>query len=408
MASMDLDAFDGALKEYYTGTKVKRLQYEDHPFLAMVPKNTNFVGDVLPQPVIFGGPQGRSATFATAKANKRAGKVTKFLLERAKDYGLISIDNETLEASAGNEGAFISAKTHEIDGMFNNVSTSLSAALFRDGNGWIGQVYAEPSENASTFVITLAQAEDVVNFEVGQVITIYSAVSSGTKRNSDGTDDEWVIAAINRDSGAITLTGTYDSSGTITANDYIFTEGDEGLKVKGLEAWIPATAPTSSAFLGVDRSVDPVRLGGIRYDASAMSIEEGLISAAARAHREGAKLTHCFMNHANWANLEKEQGSKVQIIKEQVAGLGFTGIQLATPKGVIKVFADGSCLATRAYMLQMDTWKLHSLGEAPKFIGGDGMKFLRESDSDGVEARVGYYAQLGCNAPGFNVNVKLS
>ena len=58
-------------------------------------------------------------------------------------------------------------------------------------------------------------------------------------------------------------------------------------------------------------------------------------------------------------------------------------------------------------MLTMNVWKLYSLGKAPKILDTDGLKMLRESTSDAVEVRVGYYAQLGCRAPGFNVNIQL-
>ena len=59
-------------------------------------------------------------------------------------------------------------------------------------------------------------------------------------------------------------------------------------------------------------------------------------------------------------------------------------------------------------MLTKDTWKLYSLGAAPKILDSDGLKMLREASADSVEVRVGYYAQLGSNAPGFNGIVKLS
>jgi len=36
------------------------------------------------------------------------------------------------------------------------------------------------------------------------------------------------------------------------------------------------------------------------------------------------------------------------------------------------------------------------------------MKMLRESSADSVEIRCGYYAQLGCRAPGFNARVTLA
>jgi hypothetical protein len=56
----------------------------------------------------------------------------------------------------------------------------------------------------------------------------------------------------------------------------------------------------------------------------------------------------------------------------------------------------------------MDVWKLYSLGKAPKILDSDGLKFLRDSSADSVEVRVGYYAQLGCRGPGYNVRIALA
>jgi hypothetical protein len=114
------------------------------------------------------------------------------------------------------------------------------------------------------------------------------------------------------------------------------------------------------------------------------------------------------MNYAKYAELEKALGSKVQYVDLKVsADVGFRGIQINGPRGVIKVIADQNCPSNVAYMLQLDTWKLYSLGKAPKILDSDGMKMLRESNADAVEIRIGYYAQLGCKAPGFNARIAL-
>lgn len=88
--------------------------------------------------------------------------------------------------------------------------------------------------------------------------------------------------------------------------------------------------------------------------------------------------------------------------------IGFRGILINGPRGPIKVIPDQNCPFGTAFMLQMDVWKLYSLGKAPKILDTDGLKMLRDSAADSVEVRVGYYAQLGCRAPGWNANVKLA
>lgn len=94
--ALDLTSFASALKVHYTSDRVENMVYQDNPLLAMVPKYEQFGGKNLPIPIIYGNPQGRSATFSNAQGNKTSSKLKDFVLTRARDYSLASIDNETL------------------------------------------------------------------------------------------------------------------------------------------------------------------------------------------------------------------------------------------------------------------------------------------------------------------------
>ncbi len=397
------------MKAHYTDDMVLNLVYKDNPFLALVSKYESFGGKNLPIPLIYGNPQGRSATFATAQSlgASSSSAIDDFVLTRVKDYAVATIDNETLEASKGNANAFMEAATTEIDGAINSLTRSLAIALYRDGTGWIGQVLAEPSETTTT-TFTLKEVNDVTNFEIGQSLVIYSATSGGSQRIYDTAVTSGLVSAVNRSLGYVTVNTAYTSAGTIAANDYVFPSGDRGAKLKGLDAWLPASAPGATAFFGVDRSVDTVRLGGNRYDGSALPIEEALIEGAARAAREGAKIDTYFVNYEQYSNLQKALGAKVQYVDmKATAEIGFRGIQINGSRGPINVVADQNCLSDTAFGLQMNTWKLYSLGKAIRVIDTDGLQMLRQATSDGVEVRYGFYGQLGCRGPGFNIRVTL-
>lgn len=376
--------------------------YKDNPFLAMVAKYENFGGKNLPIPIIYGNPQGRSATFATAQSNKTNSQLTDFVLTRNSDYSLASIDNETIEASKGDANAFLEAATTEIDGAIQALTRSLAIALFGSGSGSIGQV----SSGFTGTSFTLSDTEDVTNFEVGMELVFSTADGGGSVKSGSIT-----VTGVNRDTGVLTVdAGSAIDGGTGPAtNDYVFIEGDYDSKVKGLRAWVPNSAPSATAFFGVDRTADVTRLGGIRYDGSSQPIEEALVSAASRVAREGGKPDVCFMSYDKFSDLEKALGSKVQYIDQHVnPEVGFRGIMIHGPRGPIKVIPDQNCPSNRAFMLQMDVWKLYSLGKCPKILDSDGLKMLRDSAADSVEVRVGYYAQLGCRAPGYNANIQLS
>ena len=392
--ALNMTTFAAALKQHYTDEKIENMVYKDNPFLAMISKYEDFGGENLKLPVKYGIPMGRSATFADAVANKTASQLKAFLLTRKSDYAIASIANETIEASKGNANAFIEAATFEIDGAIEAATRSLAVSLYGDGSGSIGVVGALATTTASNDTVTLATIQDITNFEVGMQLNFGTATTNKK------------IDSINRDTGVFIL----DAASGATTTEAIYVDGDKDAMLTGLGGWLPSTAPASTdSFFGVNRSSDSTRLGGIRFDGSSLPLEEALIGAAARVAREGGKPDVCFINYNNFGDLEKALGSKVSYVDVKVnPEIGFRGILIHGPRGPIKVVPDQNCPNGVAYLLQMDVWKLYSLGKAPKILDSDGLKFLRESTADAVEARIGYYAQLGCRAPGFNVRVALS
>ena len=391
--ALNMTTFAAALKQHYTQEKIENMVYKDNPFLAMISKYEDFGGENLKLPIKYGIPQGRSATFADAQANKTNTQLKAFLLTRVSDYSLASIQNETIEASKGNANAFMEAATVEIDGAIESATRSLAISLFGDGSGQIGVVGSLATTTASNDTITLATVDDITNFEVGMQLNFGTATVNKE------------ISTINRDTGVILV----NAASGATATEAIYIDGDKDAKLTGLGGWLPSSAPSATeSFFGVDRSADATRLGGIRFDGSSLPLEEALIGAAARVAREGGKPDVCFMNYSNFADLEKALGSKVSYVDVKVnPEIGFRGVLIHGPRGPIKVVPDQNCPKDVAFMLQMDVWKLYSLGKAPKILDSDGLKFLRDSSADSVEVRVGYYAQLGCRGPGYNVRVAL-
>lgn len=389
-----MTSFAAALKQMYSPDKVKNMVYQDNPLLALLPKMENFVGENYVQPIIFGNSQGASATFANAQANKTAGSIKKFTITTVKDYSLASIDNETILASKNNSGAFMSAVSFATDGAFAQASRSLAGAVYGSGSGKLGQVVSTYSSGTT---ITLSQASDIVNFEVGMKINFAVAETGGSVIATKPT-----ISNIDRDAGTFVVSDATN----VLADHYIYRDGDYDLKLKGLEAWLPGSAVTSASYFGVDRSVDKSRLAGIVYDGSTAPIEEVVISAAARLAREGGKPTHLFLSYEKFAELEKSLGSKVQYVDLKAdADVGFRGIVINGPRGPIKVIADQNCSHNKAYMLQLDTWKLLSRGPAPQILNMDGLDKLRDSSADSIELRIGFYGNLSCSAPGWNCKI---
>jgi hypothetical protein len=405
--SFDLGAANAALKELYDDQKIANLVYKNNPFLAMVPKMEEFGGKYMPIPLIVNTSQGRSATFSSALSNQTAATVESFALTRVANYSIAQIDNHTKLASKTDKMAFINGATVVIDGAIRALTNSLATQIFRDGSGAIGVVGA----TSTLGNIVLTNSSDVVNFEVNMTLEARDP-STGTLR----TGGPAYVVAVNRTTGVVQVSGSMGGavgvglgSWLATISDTLNVVGDYNLGLKGLAAWVPTSSPTSASFFGVDRSVDPTRLGGVRFNGTSQSIEEAVIDASLLVAREGGTPDVCIMNFASYAALEKSLGAKAQYISfDGPAKLYYPGILINGAAGQIKVFPDRSCPAKTAFLLQMDTWKLYSLGPAPHIAKyADGLEMLRVYNSDAAELRVVSYANLGCNAPGFNAVVQL-
>lgn len=401
---LNLTAMNAALKELYDDQTVQNLVYSDNPLMAMVPKKTNFGGKNKPIPIIIAASQGRSANFSNAQTNKAATEIDAFALTRAKDYSLADIDNETMLSSQTDKMAFLEGAKVLIDGAFRSIVNSAASALFRAGTGSIGAI-----GSIASGVITLSNAEDVVQFERNMVLQANATDGGASPRAALG-----YVIAVNRSAGTVTvsdtaITGTAASPSGWTAADFLLVQGDNNAKISGLAAWVPAAAPGATAFFGVDRSVDPTRLGGVRYDGSAQSVEEAFIDAASLVGREGGMPDCAFVNFTAYSALEKALGSKVQYVDlKGPAEISFRGIMINGPKGPIKIIPDRNQKPQVAHLIQMNTWCLESLGDCPQILRyGDGLEMLRLSSSDAGEVRIGYYGNLRTNAPGWNCHVDL-
>ena len=406
----DLTTYEPLMKQLYTDDRIENEVYKDHPFFAMVPKMENFVGENWKVPVIYGNPMGRSRTFSVAQTQSTSTGVlpAAFVVTRVKDYSIATVDNEALLASKDKKGAFLEAASTAMDGALASLANNTAVSLYRTSAGYRGNVDVEPTENASTFTIQLSQPEEVTNFEVNMVLNIWSAASGGSQRNCDGSQTDFPIVGINRDTGVLTLTGSYTSSGTIAAGDFIFCKGDRGLSISGLAEWIPLVAPSATPFFGVDRTADVTRLAGVRQDGRGKPIEQALQDLLSRVAREGGSPNYIFMNFAQWNDLNLSLGSKVQIVDLSVGKVGFRSLEIQGPKGPVKCIADQDCPAGIAYALDLKYWQLGSLGKCVRVNNLDGNTWLRQTTSDGIEVRMMSYSQLACKAPGYQGIVQLA
>ena len=420
--TLSYSEFNPMLKEYYTPRRVELLAYKDHPLLAMVPKQEDWggrdgsgTGYIIP--IWHGSAQATGANFTVALANKGQGQYDRFEMSKKTRYGFAQLDRMTMKASMKSPTAFLKAFSAEVDGIKSQLGRDTARSLYRQGRGHIGTVGSEAGA-----VITLSNRADIVNFELGMVV-VFSDAGSAVGAAEAGASawatasNRYTVDAVNRSAGTVTFTGqTPAATSGVAAGDFLHRYGDitvagTYIDIEGLEAHFPETAPTSGdSFQGVDRSADTDRLAGVRVDASALTIEEGLIDAGTRLREMGKRPDRIFMNPVRFGQLVKEMSGRIihdKVKAPGAASLGFKTIKAFTPAGDIDVVSDPDCPHDVAWMLTMNTLKLATTGAYPQIADEDSV-MLRSATADEYEVRLAAYGNLGCHDPGANARIALA
>lgn len=424
------------LKELYSDDSwvMKDLVFDKNPFLAICPKDETEMGmggKSFPIPVMYDTGAGRSAALGTAQTYQTAPQTVEFQCTRVSNYSVATMTNDFLRASASNIGAFMPAAELNVKSAFRNISNDLAHDMYNDGSGSRG-TYGIGAGSITNGVITLDNLGMVYQFAVGMALVSYS-VSGQTPTQSTSAALGYVIA-VDTGLGTITVSATQNGAAGTPSNwsstfPYLAQAGDTNfvanglatgnmLKIAGLGAWLPSTAPGGGdSFFGVNRSVSPTKLAGLRYvGGSNESIQDALIDSVnqlAAQSSEAGDPDYILMNPVSYQTLVKQLTSQANYvsIKHDEIDISFKALVLPTANGEIAILQDRNCPAQTAFVITLKSWKLRSLGKVPQFLTFPGFYDqlgFPVPGSDAVELRVGYYAQLTCNAPGANATVPLA
>lgn len=398
MAASDLTTVAYIVKKLYSGKEPENLASRDRVFLSMVQKSGGFTGSNLTVAVQYGNQQGNSVSFSAAQANATSTKGIQWIVPRTKRYHVGTLDSEAMLACGDDKGAFVRLVKNEMDSSADEMGHKIAIDLYGDGSSAIGQCSNNPADVNGT--ITLTNPDDVMHFSVGQWIQANPTKTgaSGSLRNTTKTAQ---VTAIDEDAGTVTFTGTITG---ITTSDWLYNDSDYDGAPRGLAAHFPLTAPSGGdSFFSVDRSVAPQHLAGWRVTTTSNSIEENMQTLAAKIRRAGGRPKTALLSPTNWATLSKNLESKVERSPGGSGEFGFESISMATPAGMIRVYADPECPPDRGYILDMSTLYVKYLGPGlPHIVADDDLRMLRQGTADGVEYRYRCFYQMYCTAPGKN------
>ena len=312
-----LTTFADLLKERYADANmVEQLSMADEPLYSMLEKagDANIAGSEFVVPIIYSNPQGVAGNYTDALANTSNIAAAAWHIVPGNHVGTVEIGDKVLKASRGNNGAILDNKRVEIDGLYTTMGESQAAHIWGNGGQSIGQI----GTIVSTNVWELADKAQICNFEYGMEIVLSTGDGSSTSDSEVDSGNSTTVAAVDRNLGRITVTGS-DISGE-AVGDYIFREGEfygdqyaSNAIMTGVQAFVDnqTTLPTLWGVSNTVRAYDRERFGGCSVpdaDVNGMALSARIKTLLAwMAGRYKSKVpTHGFLHPEDFQLLETE------------------------------------------------------------------------------------------------------
>lgn len=398
---------DAVLKEVYSDQRIADETAEQCPTLGKIREKKDFIGKRYVIPVTYGGNEAFAPGSQISSITAGNMATEDFLLTRKSYIAKVKLDFELFEVAKKDKGAFVDALEHEVEGKRQRFAASLGEQLFRNGGGAVGRI----ASGQTGQTVTLTDVRDAVGIRPGMILRSSTADGNSGAPKAGGV----TVASVDYIAGTVTISeATWDANPagipTVAENDYLFpcpskTDlGTFGLGMAGFEAWCPATV-TGTAFYGVDRSVAPNELAGMRKTASGGSIEGAIIDACVDGARLGRRFKQVVMNPYRVGILLKELGSKViyQGGSDKLT-VGASSIMLRVPvmDGVVEVISDPYCQSDIAWLLDLNDWARLCTPSGFIFIQKDPRSgtMVQWSAEDAFEMRMAVYGNFGTYNPG--------
>lgn len=407
MTAAALTASAAILKERYADGKLPKANYQNFPFVSMVPKWEKWTGDNFKQPLQTENPQGVGAGMANALGSVAQGKYYAFKPDRVEYDGVARLTGHAIKAAEGNEGALVNLWTNETDGISQSLLKMAEIQMFGTGNGVLGTI----SSGQGTVTITLTTAEDIANFDLGMRVQLVSdlTLSPTIRAGTPAT-----VTGVSRDLSSATVTiatvWTTQFAGA-SAGDSIVRAGDAAVSATatvmyGARKWLEGGS-SPGTFWTVTRNDDPVRLASQLLNATTIPMEDALIDLESLITFQGQMDSDKVLiaNPRDVRQLKKSLGGKVTYPRTEMKGSGaladisFKAIEFEGDSGTIKIVTSPFCPKANAFLGPMSAVKLASLGPLPHLLNYDGPDFLRVASDNAFEVRFGWYANPVWSAP---------
>lgn len=361
----------------------------------LVPKSTDWDGEILNVTVMIGGMAGRSNTFENSLENKSPSRYKRMQVETSDNFATWAIEHKLITLSRNNRGALVRALDAQTRHAFDKFKRSVGWQLWGNGGGAWGEIASIAGDT-----ITLVDIEDATRVDIDDVVLL--------------SDDDGVAGGGLRPYNAkLTVTGVNEKTGEIsfdddvttaipgaTTGDFLFFDGDYGAALYGFPAYIPfddpGTGSVPASIWGMDRTSHRTKLAGVPIGGAGLYAHEGISKALSTAKRLRVNPTHLFMSPALFNELDRTLGSARRYADEKVGRVGFTGIEFANgDSSPVRCYPDIDIKGRKVYGLDLPAFDFKSADDFPMWMTIDGKKeFFTESNANAFQGRIGGYGQL--------------
>jgi hypothetical protein len=396
-AAATLDASTAILKTRYPEGRLPKANYRNFKHTSALKKNEDFSGDSKVVAIQTENPQGSSAAYGTALASLEQGTYYKFSVTPVNHYGIARIRGDALKRAASSMGSLVDLWKNETDGISMTEVKNLEIHSFRNGTGVLGTIN---SSVGGATTISLLQAADIVNFDMGMTL---QAVSSATSLSPTVRAGTAKVTGIDRVGGTLTFATAIDStiSGVLNGDSLVRSgdaaSGGVATVITGAALWISGDSTT---LFGRDRTPDPVRLSGQAPDLTGINMEDALIEAEAKLVVQGFATDElvAWTNPLTIKELKKTVGGKVTYPRTEmqttIPGISFRAYEFEGDNGTIKLISNPFYPIGGFLMADMSECSLDSMGPAPHLQDYDTNKFLRTGTDDTWQVAFATYGQM--------------
>lgn len=385
-----------ALKEVYDSVKPEDIYSLNTYLTAKFQKKNLLRGKQSVTVVEISSGSTPSSSYARALGNATTTQNRAWQLKRATLTNVAKVEYEEVIASQEAMGAFIEV-------AIQNINSSRTALLERgefylvqgDGSGTVDQL--KSSTVLASPVVELTRPELAKIFKVGDVLELAASKTAVAVRTG-----RMIVIGVDAEAGTLTVNDDIDNLIPAAAvTDFICFDGDFKNGLYGLNACIPATAPTPGAiFQGIDRAEDVARLSGHRVNVSGL-LTDAISKADGKITTYKGQADLLLLSENKYSVALTELDGKVRYQKHDVGQISFHYLEFQSRSGSVIAIRQHFALDDKTgFLLDSSTAQIWHADALAHTVDFDSLEWRQVPNELAFVISFVSYMQFICHNPG--------